>query len=419
MMNLHMSKWAVLPAFIALAVVFLSANRAAQADEKPLSIREITSLRHDRVSTETIVERASDRGVSFAVTPAIENQLARLGFALEQIETIKQCVMTGASAEKDDSEAADGKAKGERAAPTVPGKGLPSREEERDLVLDQVTKITKLSGANLQSFAARHVTLWAGRGDQTSFLPDLKKIDKFLEGKYREPLQSGLDKRAAHLVLLKTRYDYEKWVTAMFEVLPWTGKLPDAPDGDASSAELRAAILKSPCYFTGNFVVICLEGQEAEIAHRRAATGVGLMNFMQQVAPLRHDPLATGLANMVEALVSGSPSTMIFGSSYQNLKRDLGNAPRTWLRLVQERMRTNKESSLRGLLQMDMTNMKLPHFAEAWTLVGLLAKQPEKFAGLVLALREEKETLKAIEDVYGWDEKKLEAEWRKDVLGKK
>ena len=110
---------------------------------------------------------------------------------------------------------------------------------------------------------------------------------------------------------------------------------------------------------------------------------------------------------------------MLFSNSYHNEDRDLGKDPRAWLHLVQERMRAKKESGVRGLLRMDTTNMLLPQYAEAWTLVGLLAKQPEKFGKLLVALREEKDPLAAIEQTYGWDEKKLEAEWRKDVLGQR
>ncbi len=149
------------------------------------------------------------------------------------------------------------------------------------------------------------------------------------------------------------------------------------------------------------------------------AAGVGFMNFVQQVEPLRHDPLSTGFANGAESLVLGSPQVMLFSNSYQNEDRDLGKDPRAWLHMVQERMRTKTDSGVRQLLSMNTTNMLLPQYAEAWTLVGVLAKQPEKFGKLLLALRGEKDPLKAIEDVYGWDEKRLDAEWRKDVLGQR
>ena len=37
---------------------------------------------------------------------------------------------------------------------------------------------------------------------------------------------------------------------------------------------------------------------------------------------------------------------------------------------------------------------------------------------LILLLRDEKDTLKAIEQIYGWDEKKLDLMAHKDVLAK-
>jgi hypothetical protein len=110
---------------------------------------------------------------------------------------------------------------------------------------------------------------------------------------------------------------------------------------------------------------------------------------------------------------------MLFSNSYHNENRDLGKDPRAWLHLVQERIRAKKDSGVRGLLTMDTTNMLLPQYAEAWTLVAVLAKQPDKFGKLLVTLRDEKDPLKAIEQVYGWDEKQLEAEWHKAVLAQR
>jgi hypothetical protein len=64
---------------------------------------------------------------------------------------------------------------------------------------------------------------------------------------------------------------------------------------------------------------------------------------------------------------------------------------------------------------MDTGNMLRPHYAEAWTLVDLLAKQPEKLAAMMLALREDKDALAAIQKVYGWDEQRLTVEWHRHV----
>ncbi len=89
---------------------------------------------------------------------------------------------------------------------------------------------------------------------------------------------------------------------------------------------------------------------------------------------------------------------------------------RAWLHLVQQRIATKQVTPVAELLQMDTTRMLQPHYAEAWTLVGLLNKQPAKFAKLVAALRDNKAALAVIKDVYGWDEKKLTEEWHKFVL---
>ena len=393
-----------------LAAVVLNLGPAARGDEKPLSLRDIARMRHERVPLDKIVEKASQQGVSFAVAPGIEKQLSHLGFTAEQIDTIKQASGARAQAKDRDTDK-DGKA-----ATIVPGHGLPSSDEERDLVLQQVTQITKRSGVNLQAVASKHITLWAAKDDQATFMPDIKKVETFLENKCQEPLRSGLDKRSAHLVLLKTRYDYEKWIKASFEVMPDLFQQPGAPGGNAG---WKASILKWPGFYDHNFVVFCTEESEESWLHRSVAVGVGFMNFVQQIEPQRHDPLATGVANGAESLVAGSPRVMIFSNSYHNEDRALGDDARGWLFLVQERMRTKKESGVGQLLNMDTTNMLLPQYAEAWTLAGMLSKQPETFGKLLLALREEKDPLKAIEQVYGWDEKKLQDAWRKEVLGRR
>ena len=69
-----------------------------------------------------------------------------------------------------------------------------------------------------------------------------------------------------------------------------------------------------------------------------------------------------------------------------------------------------------GVLRMDSTQMVQPHYAEAWTLVAVLAKQPAKFAKLVEALQLNKDALAVIKEIYGWDEERLTQEWHRFVL---
>jgi hypothetical protein len=389
----------------------LGAGLAARAQEqqpsKPLSVRDIAQMRRERVPQKTIVQRATEQGVDFKVTPAVEKQLARLDFDDAQIKAIREASM---GAELPPAGAV------EKGPPIVPGEELPKSAPQREAVYERMAKIAKLSGVRLQPVTTRHLTLWTTKEDQDHLLADIKKIENYLEQKCSQPLRSGLDKRAAHLVLVERHYEYEKWVNAMYEVMPEAFKLSDAPGGQE---DLKTAVLKWSGFYSRNVSVICVDGRDEQSVRRSAATDIGNMNFVQQVEPLRHDPLATGFANFIEALLFGQPSVLLFTSSYHNENRELGKDPRAWLHLVQDRIRRKQATTVRALLAMDTTNMLLPHYAEAWTLTGLLAKQPEKFGALIVALREEKDALKAIEQVYGWDETKLEAEWHKAVLAQR
>jgi len=379
-------------------------GQAAKAEEQPaekgqpgrLTMQAIVQMRQQRQTQARIVEMAAEQGVGFEVTAATQYQLRRMGFDAEQIEALKAAYA----------------AKAVRAVPLVPGQGLRITEAQRDKILEQIAEITKASGANVSPVAGRHVTLWAAKDDQVVYFPDIQKLEKFLEARCKEPIRSGLDKRAAHVILIKHRYEYEKWILAMFDVM---GD-PFARDNPGSTVGLKAAMLKWPGYCPPNFSVFCMEGQKADQLHRFVATGMGYMYFTQLVESQRHAPLATGFANGLEAVLAGTPSVMLFSNSYQNEGRNLGADGRAWIHLVQHRIATKEISPVGDLLQMDTTTMLLPHYAEAWSLTGLLAKQPAKLAELVVALRGERATLKTVLRIYGWDEKELTRQWHQYVL---
>ena len=146
---------------------------------------------------------------------------------------------------------------------------------------------------------------------------------------------------------------------------------------------MKAAVLKSNSFYMRNLAVICLAEQDKQWPRRMAAAVVGYMNIAQQIEPGRLDPLATGFANAIEALVMGQPRMMIFSNSYHNENRELGNDPRAWLHLVQDRVRTKKVSGVRALLAMDTTTMLLPHFRRVLD----AGRAPDEAAGEVRQAR--------------------------------
>ena len=168
----------------------------------------------------------------------------------------------------------------------------------------------------------------------------------------------------------------------------------------------------------GIFSAICVGEKRSGWAHRDVAAGVGNMYFSQLATPRRGlGPLQTGFINWTESAVSGSSSIMFSTIVYGSQTRRPGGARQAWSLLVRQRMATNKATPLGELLRMDSDRMLQPHYAEGWTLVGLLSKQPGKFGKLLLEIRKGRSDLEAIEKVYGWDEEKLSEEWRAYVMG--
>jgi hypothetical protein len=362
-------------------------------------------MKQKGVALDAIVDHVARRGISFEFTPALVRQLAKMGFDADQIEVFKQ--------------AAHGPRKKEaEGPPAVAGQNLPSADALRDRVQEHVKTIAINSGLNLRSSNTPHITLWTAKevpaAEVADYLASVKKIEAYYEDKCNEPLRSGLDKRASHIVLLKTRYDYQRWVKALFAEIPEMFAIPETPGGED---ELKAAALTWNVYYSRHFVVLCMGNFEKDAIRRTVASGVGYMNFAQQVAPLRHDPLSTGFADRAESLLYGDATVVIFSPSYHNVERDLGKERQSWLSLVKQRMRTKKATGVAELLKTDASQMQPPQYAEAWTLVGLLMKQPDKFGKLLLELRKEQDALKAIEKVYDWNEEQLEAAWHKDAMG--
>ena len=395
--------WVVL-----IVAVLLSAAPSAQEQDHALMLRDIAQMRRDRVSREEIVEKAIQHGVGFEVTATAQNQLRRLGFSPDQISTIKDAYNPHTKTGRAD--------KADKSEPLVPGQGLRTTDAQRDRELEQIEQIIKKSGADVLPVELQHFTLWAAKDVQPVFLPTIKRLEKFLETRFKEPIRSGLDKRSAHIILLKNRYEYENWIHAMFEVL---GDPPSDPDNPGRAAELKASLAKGFGYVPRRFAVFCMEGQQPDWIHRIVAAGMGYMVFTQLAESQQNECMATGFANGLESVLAGTPRVMLFSNSYHNENRDLGVEPRAWIQLVQQRLATRRISPVGQLLRMDTSTMLLPQYAESWSLVGMLAKQPGKFGELILGLRENKVALDVIERVYGWDEKQLTQEWHKFVLGQR
>ncbi len=368
---------------------------AAKADKKDtrLTLEDIQKLRRKRMSPEEVADAVAEQGRAFEVTKEVAKKLRSLGFHPAQIDAVK--------------EASD--------EPLVPGKGLTTSDEEREQVMKTMKQIALKSGADIEPAATQHVTVWGSKEARQAYLPDIKKLEKFFHTKCAEPLRCGLDRRSTHFVLLKDHAEYQAWCRVEFDLLGSESAGKDDPPG--VKEQRRKAVLDGFSCPSRSFWAISL--QPFPSIHRPVAGGLANMYFWQLARPPHSKvrPLQTGFINAVESALYGSPISTFGAVAYGAATRYSGPGNSGWSVLVRQRMATKQATPLGELLKMDTDAMSQPHYAEGWTLVGLLSKQPAKFGKLLLELRKGGSDLEAIEKVYGWDEEKLTEQWRRYVMG--
>ncbi len=351
------------------------------------------------MSPEEVADAVAEQGRAFEVTKEVAKKLRSLGFHPAQIDAVK--------------EASD--------EPLVPGKWLSTGDEERNQLLETIKQIAVKSGADIEPGATQHVTLWGTKETRQAYLPDIKKLEKFFHTKCAEPIRSGLDRRSTHVVLLKDHAEYQAWCRVEFDLLGDESEEKGDPPG--LKEQRRKAILDGFICPGRSFFALSLE--PFPFIHRPVVGYVASMYFSQlarpphsKVRPLqRAAALHAGFINAFESALYGSPKSGFISVAYGAATRYSGPGNSGWSLLVRQRIAAKQATPLGELLKMGADAMSQPHYAEGWTLVGLLSKQPAKFGKLLLELRKGGSDLAAIEKVYGWDEEKLTEQWRKYVMG--
>ncbi len=212
-----------------------SGLKAKEADAKDagMSLDDVRQLRRKHTTPGKVIEMMAEEGRGFEVTDDVDSELHKLGFSTAQVAAIKD-------ASPD---------------PLVPGKYLSSKDVDRDATMELMQQVANKSGASIQPIASKHMTLWAAKSVQKTYLADLQKAEKFFHAKCVEPIRSGLDKRTTHIVLLNNRAEYAAWWCAILELDP---KLFDVKDNPGFSEQIRRDVFKSPAVHMSTFSVICV-----------------------------------------------------------------------------------------------------------------------------------------------------------------
>ena len=205
--------------------------KPASADSMDMrrALKDIEKLHRQRKSAQQIADDIAEHGRAFEVTPNIVRRLRALGLRPDQILAVKE-----ASTE-----------------PLVPGKSLTTSDAERDTSLEEIKRVVARSHAAVAPIASQHVTLWAAKATQQTYLPDVLKLERFFHTKCAEPIRSGLDKRSTHIILLKDHAEYKAWCQAMFDLY---GERFDEKDNAGANAHYREVVLQGPVFEGEDFL---------------------------------------------------------------------------------------------------------------------------------------------------------------------
>ncbi len=370
---------------IVVLTILLAFPRLAQADEpSPVTLDEIRQMRQERKRPAEIVELAQSRGLGFQLDKETERNLRGIDFRRAHIAQLK-ALAPGGGIDRD-------------AAPQLD----PLLEPEYQRYADRVEKIRQKAQTDAIIARCEHVTLISNKDLATQIIPDVKRLQQLLADRFPAPLGIGPDHRVANIVLFPTRYDYEKWVRALFAVYEQEGMQFLEPEA------LGRAVRTDRFLITGMFMC-CLERMTPGETRHAVAYGVGyhyIDAITQGKAPAA---LATGFGNVAEVMLLGEPSMML-NSGYA--ERELGKGKFPWALIVKQRFAQNTVPPIQDILRYDTSAMEFPQYAECWSFASLLSTGAKEFSWLVLAMRGGEPALSAIEKNYGLKADKLHARWR-------
>ena len=289
-----------------------AAPKSADAKSKekeagPLSLRELLQLR-PRMTPDDILGKALERGIDFEVTKPIHSQLAKLGFTPMQLESLKSAHGI------------------EPLPPIVPGSQLLEDEATRDLFFKQIQEITGETAKDITPVQTPHLTLWAPKNLQPAVLAELKKLDLLMETKFQEPIRSGLDKRTAHIVLLRNGVETLKWIDKHYDVMK---VMTDEPGGKEAYVKryINGVMLDQVC-------ILNLEAFDLRRLPNNLGLYVGYMAMLQLSGYSADDPIVTGFANGIEGVLVGMPDTPIVAREYGAEDRNPNGGGKPWLMIA-------------------------------------------------------------------------------------
>lgn len=400
-----------------LAAIFIvSAAAAADDGGGKLTLQEIGKLRLAKTTNAEIIEMIKERGVAFEVDKDAEGRLRSMLFKPAEIELIAkiadgryQAELKKAEEEKAKFEAERPKAPKAGTAPQGVNVGPRITDGAHDTIAARIKRIWAAANINAKYFPTETVTVICSEKSAQVHVPDVKKIEEEVRKRFGEPIKTGTDKRSAYIVLCDTRYDYESWIKAMFEVykkdgITFTGEDP------------LAMALKGPAFLTPTMTVVDLSALTPEQQRHNPVFCFGYL-YQEQLTE-KHSPDAgvCGFSNLCETIIFGSP--MIRLNSYA--MREIGGQAEEWAGVVRRLLDENKLAPIARIVGFYTTaSMEPQQYCEAWSLISFLAASPELYNRWLVALRDNRDEkpMQSLLRIYGKTEAELTKAWHASIKG--
>jgi hypothetical protein len=283
----------------------------------------------------------------------------------------------------------------------------PVKEAEYERFAARVRKILDESMTGATIVHSNHITIICNKALEADVMRVVNQMEKLLSRRFPGRLGAGPDRRVANIALFPTRYDYQKWIQAMFQVYESEGF-----QFDGMNVYERAQHTER--YLVDGLFNCCLEKMTPQAARHTVAYAIGhhyLSRLTENRAP---DSLTTGFGNVAEVMLLNMP-TMMLTSGYSD--RNLGGGRHRWAMIVRQRFAQNMVPRVEQVLDYKTSSMQLPQYAECWSLATYLARSEKKFATLVDDLHDGMPAVDAIKKNYDVTLDELHDGWRKWVLG--
>lgn len=397
---------------IALLLVLIC-SLEVMAEAPPLTFSDIGKLRLARHTHGQIVDLAKDRGIGFTLDAKGKARLRVMRFKPDQIALMEKIADGSWAAEQKKTAAA--KAEWEASKPgamkpgTAPaGVSIGPRMSNgwHTLVAGRTKRIQDEAKTSTAIFPQRTVTIVCSKKAAAVHLPNVKKLEAILAKKFPEPIATGTDKRSATIVLLDNRYEYEKWVKAMFKIYQADGITFNGQDP-------LGMALKGPAFLTSTMTVADLSGLAEQSRLHQGVFSVGYLYMNQLTERNAPDGLVNGFGNLAEELALGKPTIRV--NAYA--AREIGGNAGSWAATVAGLLSKKELPSIGRVLKYTMQSMEPEEYCAAWSMVSTMAKDPASFTRWMVAIRDKKEPKASIQPSYQKTVDQITAIWEKAIGG--